>query len=220
MGDSLDPTPLDRLTAALRPDWSRTVAARRIAAGVLVLLAALIAVRSDPRGDHVDVLVAAHDLPPGQPLADADVRIENRSAATLPDGATADPAAVVGKALAGPARRGEVLTDVRLLGPRLAESAAGPNARIVPLHLTDTALLDLVRPGDVVDVLAAPDSGPGPGDDARPRLVAGEAVVVLVSGKQQGPGAGDRVVLVALPAHDANEVAGASLTHAITLTFH
>ena len=44
--------------------------------------------------------------------------------------------------------------------------------------------------------------------------------MVLVSGKQQGPGEGDRVVLVALPAHDANEVAGASLTHAITLTFH
>ena len=50
---------------------------------------------------------------------------------------------VVGSTLAGPARRGEVLTDVRLLGPRLAESAAGPNARIVPLHLADSALLDL-----------------------------------------------------------------------------
>ena len=64
--------------------------------------------------------------------------------------------AIVGATLAGPARRGEVLTDVRLLGPRLAESAAGPDARIVPIPLADAALMDLVRPGDVVDIVAAP----------------------------------------------------------------
>ena len=122
---------------------------------------------------------------------------------------------VVGSTLAGPARRGEVLTDVRLLGPRLAQLSAGPDARIVPLHLSDTALLDLVRPGDVVDVLAAAD------DDVDPRVVATDAVVVLVSEKQKGPGAGgDRVVLVALPAHAANDVAGATLMQAVTLTFH
>jgi len=78
----------------------------------------------------------------------------------------------VGSTLAGPARRGEVLTDVRLLGPRLAQSAAGPDARIVPLHLADSALLDLTRPGDVVDVLAASD------DDTDPRVVATDAIVV------------------------------------------
>ena len=49
-----------------------------------------------------------------------------------------------------------MLTDVRLLGSRLAESTAGPGARIVPLHLADSALIDLVRVGDVVDVLTAP----------------------------------------------------------------
>ena len=123
---------------------------------------------------------------------------------------------MVGSTLAGPARRGEVLTDVRLLGPRLAQSAAGPDARIVPLHLADTALLDLVRPGDVVDVLAA-----GATTTTDPRVVATDAVVVLVSEKQKGPGAGgDRVLLVALPAHAANDVAGATLMQTVTLTFH
>ena len=82
-------------------------------------------------------------------------------ATTVPDGTQSDLAAVVGATLAGPARRGEALTDVRLLGPRLAESAAGPNARIVPVHLDDTALLDLIRAGDVVDVLAAGADTPG-----------------------------------------------------------
>ena len=54
-----------------------------------------------------------------------------------------------------------------------------------------------------------------------PQVVATDAVVVLVSEKPTGAGSGgDRVVLVALPAHDANEVAGAALVATVTLTFH
>ncbi|KUI26715.1 flagellar biosynthesis protein FlgA [Mycobacterium sp. IS-1742] len=218
MGESLDPTPLARL-AGLRPDWSRTVPARRIAAAALVLLAAVAAVRSDPDGDHVDVVVAATDLTPGTELTRTHLRLERRPLPTVPDGAAADPSSVIGSTVAGPTRRGEVLTDVRVLGPRIAEAAAGPNARIVSLQLADGALVDLVRTGDVVDVLAAPISDTGA--DPAPRVVATRAVVVLVSEKRQGAGAaGERAVLVALPVQAANEVAGASLTQAVTLTFH
>jgi len=214
MGESLNPTVLSRLVG-LRPDWTRTVAARRAAAGALVVLAAVAALRSDPHGDQTDIVVAGRDLSPGVELTADDVRLEKRTAAMVPDGSQANLDAVVGSTLAGPARRGEVLTDVRLLGPRLAQSAAGPDARIVPLHLADSALLDLTRPGDVVDVLAASD------DDTDPRVVATDAIVVLVSEKQKGVGAsGDRVVLVALPAHAANDVAGATLMQTVTLTFH
>jgi Flp pilus assembly protein CpaB len=215
MGESLNPSVLSRLLHDWRPDWTRTVAARRVAAGALVVLAAVAALRSDPHGDQTDIVVATRDLSPGVELTVTDVRLERRSTATVPDGSRATVDEVVGQTLAGPARRGEVLTDVRLLGPRLAQSAAGPDARIVPLHLADTALLDLVRPGDVVDVLAAAD------DDVDPRVVATDAIVVLVSEKPKGPGAGSaRVVLVALPAHAANDVAGATLMQAVTLTFH
>ena len=182
MGESLNPSVLSRLVHQWRPDWTRTVAARRVAAGALVVLAAVAALRSDPHGDQADIVVAARDLSPGIELTAEDVRLEKRLAATVPDGSQSTVDKVVGSTLAGPARRGEVLTDVRLLGPRLAQSAAGPDARIVPLHLADTALLDLVRPGDVVDVLAAAD------DDVDPRVVATDAVVVLVSEKQKGPG--------------------------------
>jgi Flp pilus assembly protein CpaB len=217
MGDSLNASVLSRLLAA-RPDWSRTLAARRIAAGALVILAAVVALRSDPNGDRTEIVVATRDLASGVELTADDVRLENRTAATVPDGAKSDVHAVVGATLAGPARRGEVLTDVRVLGPRLAESVAGPDARIVPLPLADSAVLDLVRPGDVVDVLAA---GSESGTDARPQLVATNAVVVLVSEKPKGTGNGsDRVVLVAVGAHAANEVAAAALLQTVTLTFH
>jgi Flp pilus assembly protein CpaB len=178
MGDSLNPSVLSRLLAA-RPDWTRTLAARRFVAGALVILAAVIALRSDPDGDRTEIVVATRDLASGVELTADDVRLENRTAATVPEGAQSDVDAVVGATLAGPARRGEVLTDVRVLGPRLAESVAGPDARIVPLPLADSALLDLVRPGDVVDVLAAGVEGSS--TDARPQLVATNAVVVVVS---------------------------------------
>jgi Flp pilus assembly protein CpaB len=163
------------------------------------------------------VVVAVRDLHPGTALTPDDVRLEKRLATTVPDGSQADLGAVVGSTLASPTRRGEVLTDVRLLGSRLAESAAGPGARIVPLHLADSALIDLVRVGDVVDVLAAPAND----SQGASRVLAADAVVVLVSAKQKVQAAdSDRIVLVALPARVANTVAGSALGQTVTLTLH
>lgn len=191
--------------------------ARRVAAGGLVVLAGVAALRPDPAGDHAQVVVAAHDLSPGAALTADDVRLEKRLIPTIPDGSQSDVGEVVGSTLAGPARRGEVLTDVRLLGRRLAESAAGPDARIVPIHPADSALTDLVRPGDVVDVVAASDADP----HGIPRVVAAGAIVVLVSAKPKTQAAtNDRVVLVALPVASANAVAGAALVQTVTLTLH
>jgi Flp pilus assembly protein CpaB len=218
---SLNPTLLRRVSTSLRPDWTRTVLARRVVAGGLVVLAGIATLRSNPDGDRADVVVAARDLRPGTALTLDDVRIEKRLAATVPDGSQANLGAVVGSTLAGPTRRGEVLTDVRLLGSRLAESTAGPGARIVPLHLADSALTDLVRVGDVVDVLAAPATDSPPTGQAVSRVVATDAVVVLVSAKPKVQAAdGDRVVLVALPARVANAVAGSALGQTVTFVLH
>ncbi|MET4428769.1 SAF domain-containing protein [Mycolicibacterium sp. 624] len=219
MGNSIDASPLSRLLVALRPDWTRTIAARRTLAGLLVLLAAVAALRPDPADGRADVVVATRDLTPGVALSATDLRVESHSATTIPDGAQSNPVELVGMTLAGPTRRGEVLTDIRVLSPRLAEATAGPDARVVPLALADLALLDLLRPGDVVDILAASSVAPGGSTDAPPRVVATNAVVVLVSERSSSPASGDhRVVLVALPSHAAADVAGASLTQAVTLT--
>lgn len=186
------------------------------------MLAGVATLRSNPDGDQVDVVVATRDLAPGTALTPDDVRLEKRSATTIPDGSQLN-LSVVGSTVAGPARRGEVLTDVRVLGSRLAEATAGPGARIVPLHLSDSALLDVVRVGDVVDVLAAPESQASPESQAAPvsKVLATNAVVVLVSAKQKAQSAdGDRVVLVALPARVANTVAGSALGQTVTITLH
>ena len=218
MGDSLkslNPSLPARISQWLRPDWSRTVLARRIAAAGLVVLAGVAALRPNPDGERAQVVVAARDLSPGAALTADDLRLEKHLAPTIPDGSQSDIDTIVGSTLAGPTRRGEVLTDVRLLGRRLAESAAGPDARIVPVHPVDGALADLVRPGDVVDIIAASETNSA----AAARVVATNAIVVLVSAKQKAQAAtSERVVLVALPAAAANAVAGAALTQTVTLT--
>ncbi|WP_197378432.1 SAF domain-containing protein [Mycolicibacterium mengxianglii] len=216
--ESVDPTLATRIRHVLQPDWVHSIRARRIAAGVLVLLAGAAAVRPDPADAHTATVVAIKDLTPGVVLTASDVHTESRLTATLPEGAQTQLDAVVGATPAGPVRRGEILTDVRLLGPRLTEAAAGPDARVVPLQLAQSAVLDVVREGDVVDIVAAPQSDPDPA--AAPRVVATDAVVVLVSAERGGIGAGDRVVLVALPAASATAVAAATLVHTLTLTLH
>ena len=216
----MNPSLPTRILRWLHPDWSRTLLARRIAAAGLVVLAGVAALRPDPDRERTQVVVAARDLSPGAALTADDLRVEKRLVPTIPDGAQSDVDTVVGSTLAGPTRRGEVLTDVRLLGRRLVESAAGPDARIVPVHPADSALADLVRPGDVVDVVAASETS-SQSNPTVPRVVATNAIVVLVSAKQKAQAAtNDRVVLVALPAASANAVAGAALTQTVTLTLH
>jgi Flp pilus assembly protein CpaB len=217
MGESLNATLAERVSRALRPDFARTLAARRIAAASLVVLAAVLALRPDPADSLITVVVAARDLSPGVTLRGDDVTLTKRPAPWIPDGAAQSVETVVGATLAGPSRRGEVLTDARILGSRLTGLSAGPDARVVPLHLSDTAVLDLIRPGDVVDVLGAPAADA----DAHPRVVASNAVVVLVSAASDALGAAkERVVLVALPAAAASELAGATLVQTVTLTIH
>lgn len=212
MGESVNPTLLERVSRLARPEFTRTVLARRIAAGMLIALAGVAATRPDPDRDPRDVVVAVHDLGPGITLNVDDVAVRRRPAATVPDGALTALDTAVGATLAGPSRRGEVLTDARVLGPRNAALSAGPDARTVPLHLAESAVLEVIRPGDIVDVLGAPSDE---GATRPPRLVARDAVVVLIS-----PAGPDRVVLLALPAAAANTLAAASLVQSLTLTIH
>lgn len=211
----LDATFLDRITA--RPGWTRTVLVRRAAAGVLVLVSAVLFARDAAATDQVRVLVAARDLTPGAQLQPVDVRIAEYSPTTVPDGALTEIADALEHTVAGPVRAGEPLTDVRLLSPRLAEAAVGTgDARVVPIRPTDPGVTELLRAGDTVDVLTV-----GAGDEDRvARILASKAVVVLVSQEDARQRASDRVVLVAMSAEEAATVAAASLVDALTVTFH
>ncbi|WP_330228437.1 SAF domain-containing protein [Nocardia sp. NBC_00508] len=202
-----------------RPPWADVVLARRLLAAALAVLAAVLFVRGDPDAERMPILVAARDLEPGRLLEEGDLRSAPREAGTLPAGAVGDPAALLGATLTGAMRQGEVFTDLRVIGPRLAAAATGArDARIVPIRLADTAVADILRAGDRVDVIGAEDSN-GPG--TRPaRTLATDAAVILVSGQADERGAAERVVLVAMDADHATAVAGASLRTALAVVFH
>ncbi|WP_072689610.1 SAF domain-containing protein [Rhodococcus marinonascens] len=219
---SLSPSWADRLSEFTHPGWARTVVARRVLAGTLVCLAIALLVRGNPDSDRSSVVVAARNLEPGRALTDADVELAEWEAGSLPDGAVTAVADVAGRTLAGPARAGEALTDVRVLGPRLAAVAAGiEDARIVPLRLADPAVTELLREGDRVDVLTVdPHTPANPDRQPDATVLASRAVVVLVTPSENGRDQRERVVMLALPAPEATIVAAASLTNAITVTFH
>ncbi|WP_280434777.1 SAF domain-containing protein [Nocardia carnea] len=201
-----------------RPPWADVVLLRRILAGLCAVAAAILFLREDPERARVSVVVAARDLAPGQLLAPADLRVAQLPPGAAPDGAETDPAALTGAVLTAALRSGEVLTDVRIVGPRLAEVATGSrDARIVPIRLADSAITEILRAGDRVDVVAADTTDP-----TLAATLAEDAAVVLVpqSAAEAGAGRTEPVVLVALDSRRAAAVAAASLNSALTVIFH
>ncbi len=190
-------------------------------AALLVVLALIAAVRPDPDRRTVTVVTATADLTPGVVVTADQVRLTAVEDDTAPTSPLTDLTDAVDRTVAGPVRAGEILTDVRLLGPELA--AAGTtddDARVVPVRLADPTVADVLRIGDVVDVVRGSndvDSGSAAVSAAVPEVLAERALVVLVSEAGTGTSRRDRVVLLALPAVAATRVAAASLTDALTV---
>lgn len=208
-----------RFAFSNRPPWADGLLVRRLLAAALVVVAAVLFVRGNPSTERVPVVVATHDLAPGHLIKPDDLQIVAHESGTLPTGAATDAETLVGATLTGAMRPGEIFTDLRIIGPRLAGVATGSdNARIVPIRLADTAVADILRAGDRVDVIGGGEARATGAH--RARTLATDAVVVLVAGPNDQPGGGDRVVLVAMDAEPATTVAAASLHTALTVVFH
>lgn len=217
----LAPSLTDRVVGWVRPDRLRRAAVRKIIAAILAAAGIALLFRGDPASETVAAVVTTRDLTPGHVIADADLATRDIAVQNLADGALADIGDAVGKTVAGPVRAGEALTDVRVLGPRLAGLAVGTDdARIVPVRLADPAVADIVRSGDVVDVLTAGTDTPNvDGENNAPRVLAAGAVVVLTTSPKDARNQHEQVTMLALPTPSAHLVAAASLTSAVTLTF-
>jgi pilus assembly protein CpaB len=193
-------------------------------AAALAVLAVLVAAREaiPSPGPTVAVLVAARTLEAGAALEPADLREVRRPPAEVPDGAVAPADPAYGRRLALPVRSGEVLTDVRLVGPGLLEGL-GPDLVAAPVRLADDSAAGVAQVGDLVDVLASGETGYG--------TVAASSVRVLVasrpdrgssagggsSGGGTSSGAGADTVVLALTSRDAARLAGAAATARLSL---
>jgi Flp pilus assembly protein CpaB len=132
------------------------------------------------------VLTAARDLPAGTVVARGDLAWTPYPPEAVPAGAIRTPAEAVGRTTTGPVRSGEPLTDVRLLTGSLLDDYPGQVA--APIRVGDAGAVDLLRVGDLVDVVAADPQG------------GSEAVVVA-----------ERVPVVALPHSDDSTLAQGGL---------
>jgi Flp pilus assembly protein CpaB len=122
-------------------------------------------------------------------------------------------------------RRGEPLTDVRLLGPALVQALAVPGLVAVPLRVADgAAAAALAHPGDVVDVLATSDTGDSTDAASRSssRLVAAAVRVLTVTtaGELGGGGDGPGLVVVAGTRDQAGALAAAATERLSLLLRH
>lgn len=123
----------------------------------LAVLFALSALRAEPPGRVV--VVAAHDLASGTVLGGDDVRRTTVPESVVPAHSTRRVEDVVGRTVAGPMRRGEVVTDRRVVhADRMSGFPAG--TVLATIRLADADALASLGVGDRVDVVAVdPDGG-------------------------------------------------------------
>jgi len=178
------------------------------AVAALAMGCAVLALR--PETASVTVMTAARDLPGGV-LEPADLTPVPLRPGTVPDGALKPDTPYAGKILTGPARRGEPLTDVRLLGPGLL-AAHGEGTVATPVRVADPETARLLSPGDVVDVLAATSTW----DGDVPATVAAENVTVLATpGGESERGA---LIVLATTSAQATELASAQAGGRLSIT--
>lgn len=207
----LGPRELLRAASRHRALLSAGLAAAAVAAG-------LGAVTPAPEAS-VSVLTASRDLPGGTTLAVEDLTLAPVPQDLLPSGALTDPGPAVGRLVAGPVRRGEALTDVRLLGGALLSSYAGtPEAAgtreagsvAVPLRLAEPAAARLVRAGDRIDVLAADPEG----GDAASVAAADVLVLAVPTGEDTTEGS---LLVVSVDRTTASRLAAAAVSSRLSL---
>jgi pilus assembly protein CpaB len=202
----------------LRRPRHPALALRRLAAGLLATTALVLALRPEASARAgpatVPVVVAAHDLAPGEVLSSADLSVLRWPAGTPPDGVAPRPADLDGRVLAGGVRRGEPVTDVRLVGTRLSELLP-PGTVAAPVRLADLAVSGLVSAGDRVDVLAAAPEA------EQAEVVAAGALVLAARGPVNAdtgtdPAAG--LLLLAVAPDTAARLAAVATTATLTIS--
>ncbi len=192
--------------------WHRRLLAAGLLAGSVALGLHTLAPEPPP---GAAVVVAARDLAAGAELGADDVETIRLAPSVVPDGALSAERAAGGRSLVSAVRRGEPLTDLRLVGtPALDLLGAGHVA--APVRIADPATVRLLRAGDVVDVLAAAGDQPA----APARLVAAAVRVVSVPRAVRDTfdsGSGGGLVLLETTPSTAARLAGAAVTERLSV---
>ena len=177
------------------------LARRRLLAALFagVAVAAGVQAATAPPPAAVSVLTAASDLPAGTVLGTDDVVPVDFAPDSVPAGLTDD---AVGRTLAAPVRKGEPVTDVRLVGPAL--TAGHPDLTAVPVRLPDAAMVELLHVGDRIDLIATDPQGDGVS------VVAYDVPVLALPASSTAPTASGQAGALVVVGADPSDVADLS----------
>lgn len=143
---------LDHLAA--RASW-RALGTQRclaIAALIAVTVFGTLHVLQPPPPKTAGAVVAAHDLAVGTVVAASDLKMVQVPPGIMPQAALSDKSQITGETVTAPVPAGLIITPAALAGPDLYSSVpAGTVA--TPVRFSDPELVQLLRPGDRINVL-------------------------------------------------------------------
>jgi Flp pilus assembly protein CpaB len=184
----------------------------------LAVLAALATVLTGlaaaaPEGPPtLSVVRVTHEVPGGTRLAAADLELARVVADDAPRGALTELAGAVDHLLAAPVAEGQIITPAALTTARAGTSRGRVMA---PLRLADADLVELLRPGDHVDVIAAdPQSDQA---DVVARSVRVVTVPRASEPAQSSEAAAGRLILIEVDPETARVLARAGVSATLTV---
>ncbi len=201
--------------STLRHRWRRTLHRhRRLLACLLFCAAAGVAVEAAV-GDEpasTPVVSAARDLAAGTVISESDVMILRVPEEAAVGGVLEDAGLVLGQQLASPLLQGAHVYPTSLVGEGLLTGTA-PGTVAVPLRPADPATVQLLVPGQLVDVVLS--TGDSYDATAHSTVLARSVSVLWTDSGASGgswPGADSEggLVVVAAGADDAAVLAGSS----------
>lgn len=205
-------------TVLTTPGWHRLLLIRRGLATLLLLMAALLFLRSlystDPQ-----VAVFTTDIPAGSTITTGDVELRSVPTDLVPATAITEIADVEGRVSASAITAGEIVTTPRFIGNELissfvansTENFSSEKLNMVPLKLADPSVIPLLHHGDTISVVSQdPETG-------LPLTIATGGKVILAG---EAGTSDPSTLLVALPENTAGTVAAASINSplAVVLT--
>lgn len=203
------------------------LAHRRLLAFLLTAAAVVVGLEAAHPAPPVTVAltVAARDLPAGTVLTRQDLASVEVPPGGVPDAVVAHP---VGATLAAPLRRGEPVTDVRIVGPAL--TTGHPELTAVPVRFPDADMAGLLHTGDRINLYA---TNPANGDTtpvAADALVLGLPAAASSAGSSGGSSEGvsgtgvmnvlgGRLVIVGVAASSVETVTSAGVGGFLTFAY-
>lgn len=179
----------------------------------VAVFAALDVVRpATPPG--IAVLTASHDLSAGARLLPSDVTAVRFPRGLVPDGSLTQLGEVVGQSPAAGIARGAPITRLSLVGGGWSRLDSGRTA--VAVRLSDSALADLLTPGQRVRLIAVDPRTPG----AAETIVESAVVLAIPTPDPKAPAATTgRLAVFEVPTRLAGLAASSAVSRYLTVTW-